>query len=156
VILTLDFLVAFESVMSATRFLVTNQVIAGPYCTFAGLLLLIGELSSALWIFFVAVHTFLTIACGGKCREWVAMKSTSGKGRWVIVAIVWAWVILNGIYGLIFVEPFHPELGPFCTFEILRFLTLDAPSAAGWCWIGNSYFWERIFSFYCIVTRFII
>lgn len=113
-ILTLDMLESFQTIISVIHFEATNQVVAGPYCTFAGLLLSIGNLSSILWVLVIAVHTFLYIACGARCREWVARKSTTGKGRWLVVIGVWTWVIATALYGLIFVEPFHPELGPYC------------------------------------------
>jgi hypothetical protein len=143
---------SFQILVFTIRAVSTGSVEAGPFCTFQGLFLELGELAGAVWVFVVAVHTFLLIACGRRCREWVARKSTSGKGRWCVVIAVWAWVLVNGLYGIIIVEPLHPELGPFCISSCLSHsnCTADDPSAAGWCWIGNSYFWERICGFYGI------
>lgn len=92
----------------------TGSVEPGAFCMVQGLLLEIGELAGAVWVFVVAVHTFLLIAGGRRCRAWVARKSASGKGRWCVVIAVWAWVLVNGLYGIVIVEPLHPELGPFC------------------------------------------
>lgn len=123
----------------------------GPYCTLQGFVLNTGLLGNALWTFVVAVHTFFMIAGSHKVKTWVSTMSTSGKGRWIFVAAVWAFIVFMGCFGLMFLEPFHPERGPYCIIPLASSNNgLDNNSGAGWCWIDQNYFWERIFFFYCI------
>jgi hypothetical protein len=110
----LDWLESTEGVIGLSYFIHTKTVVPGPFCTWQGLFLQLGHLGSAIWMLVIAIHTFLLMACGQRCREWVTRKSESGKARWVLVVCVWIWVMFNGIYGLVFIEPFHPELGPYC------------------------------------------
>jgi hypothetical protein len=112
----LDWLENIESVIALSDYIHTKTVVPGPFCTWQGLVLQLGHLGSAIWMLVIAIHTFLLMACGRRCREWVTRKSGSGKARWVLVVCVWIWVVFNGIYGLLFIEPFHPELGPYCNF----------------------------------------
>ena len=92
-----------------------NSILPGPYCTFQGLILQVGLLAQPLWALVVAVNTFILIAGGPRRSSWVMDKSSSGKGRWFLVAGIWVFVFLIAFSGLLFIQPFHPESGPFCT-----------------------------------------
>jgi hypothetical protein len=97
-----------------TRFLVINSVTPGPYCTLQGVVLTTGDVGSAIWTFVIATHTFVLVVGKPKWREWVSQKSTSGKGRWIFSIAIWAFTLFCGLFGLIFIQPFHPEEGPYC------------------------------------------
>ena len=73
-----------------------------------------GDLAAAIWTFVVTISTFLLLAGGTNVRDWVARKSAEGKGRWCIVAVGWFFIAFAGLFGLIFVQPLHPERGNFC------------------------------------------
>jgi hypothetical protein len=94
--------------------LLRNQVVPGAFCNFQGFMLNSGDIASAIWSFIIAVHTFFLLAGGRKYRTWVAENSTSGKSRWILCALVWAFIIFIGVIGLILIAPIHPEKGPFC------------------------------------------
>jgi len=99
----------------ASHWLVINSIGPGKYCNLQAIALNCGDLGSALWTLVVALSTFLTIAGGPACREWVTRKSTSGKGRWVLVIGIWSFTLFIGLIGFMFIQPFHPEKGPYCT-----------------------------------------
>ena len=86
----------------------------GPYCTFQGVVLQVGLLAQAVWTFVVALSTFLLIAGGNKCQVWMSEKGASGKGRWVFVVVLWAFIWLIALFGLIFIQPLHPGRGAYC------------------------------------------
>ena len=120
----------------------------GPFCTFQGVVLQCGLLAEPIWTFVVTINTFIMIAGGPGPRAWAAEKSSSGKTRWILCFGIWAFVIFIAIFGLLFIEPLHPEKGNYCTLDLSRPLTIDNHAGAGWCWIDAKYFWERIFFFY--------
>jgi hypothetical protein len=79
----------------------------------------------------------------------VAEKSMSGKLRWFLCLGIWSFVLLISTVGIWLIEKIHPERGPFCTPQQTHLkLTLDNNAGAGWCWIDQAYFWERIFFHY--------
>ena len=146
----IDFVQALGSVLSAHG-LVANSVMPGPYCTFQGLVLQCGLLGGAIWTFVVTLNTFLLIAGGPNRRAWVAEKSASGKGRWIICIGIWLFILFIGVFGILFIQPFHPERGTYCILpRSFQLITSDNHAGAGWCWIDAEYFWERIFFFYGI------
>ena len=57
---------------------------------------------------------------------------------------MWTYIILNGLFGLIFVEPIRKDSGPYCISIYIYQANIDDHSGAGWCYIGPDYFWERI------------
>jgi hypothetical protein len=93
----------------------SDSVHSGPTCTLQGFLINTGDISSAIWSFVIAMHTFFLLAGGRGWRTWVADKSTSGKSRWLLCMGIWVFVLFIGIIGPIAIEPLHPEKGPFCT-----------------------------------------
>ena len=119
----LDFVQSFGSLL-ASHWLVIDSIGPGSYCNFQFLVLNSGDLGSALWTLVVALSTFLTIAGGPRCREWVTRKSTSGKGRWVLTLAIWGFILFIGLIGFIFIQPFHPERGPYCIKPRTTFCTL--------------------------------
>jgi hypothetical protein len=144
-----DFVQSFGCILGS-HWLRINAIHPGAYCNFQAVALTAGELGSALWTLVVAVSTFLAIAGGPNMREWVVKKSSSGKGRWVLTLGIWGFIFLISVNGLLFIQPFHPEKGPYCI-TLFRFaVTLVDHIGVGWCWIDQQFFWERIFSFYCI------
>ena len=94
------------------RYLTTNSLITGPYCTFQAVGLISGVIGSAIWTFVITVNTFLLLVCGRSTRAWVIEKSNSGWERWVLCVAVWTFVFLSGLFG--FLEPTTPEKGPYC------------------------------------------
>jgi hypothetical protein len=133
-----------------SRWLAINSIGPGAYCNFQAIALNCGELGSALWTLVVAVATFLSIAGGPRVREWVGKKSSSGKGRWGLTFGIWLFILFIAANGLIFIQPFHPEKGPYCIILFRIAVTLVDHIGVGWCWVDQQFFWERIFSFYCI------
>jgi hypothetical protein len=143
-------LVQSFGILLTSRWVAINSIGPGPYCNFQAIVLNCGDLGSALWTFVVALSTFLSIAGTSSVRQWVVEKSNSGKGRWILTFGIWAFLLFIGVFGLVIVQPLHPEKGPYCI-NLFRFaVTLDDNIGAGWCWIDQQFFWERIFSFYCI------
>ena len=139
----------------STHGLVVNSVMPGPYCTFQGLVLQCGLLGGAIWTFVVTLNTFILIAGGPSRRAWIVEKSASGKGRWIICIGIWTFILFIGLFGLLFIQPFHPEKGTYCTYRFRSCqLTSDNHAGAGWCWIDAQFFWERIFFFYGIALVF--
>ena len=152
-----DFIQSFASLL-AIRYMTTNQLITGPYCTFQAVGLISGDIGSAIWTFVITLNTFLLLAGGRNTRAWVIEKSTSGWGRWVVCFFIWVFILFSGLFGLIFIEPFGSAKGPYCTIPALaspdlepRLTKLDDQSGAGWCYIGSNHFWERIFFTYGII-----
>lgn len=94
------------------RYLTTDSVITGPYCTFQAVGLISGVIGSAIWTFVITVNTFLLLAGGRSTRAWVIEKGNSGWERWVLCIVVWTFVLLSGVFGLL--EPTTPEKGPYC------------------------------------------
>lgn len=71
---------------------------------------------------------------------------------------IWTFILFVGVYGLVFIQPFHPEYGPYCTHpQQISLIYLDDNVGAGWCWIDQRFFWARILSFYgvCILLLFL-
>jgi hypothetical protein len=93
--------------------MIIDSIHPGPFCNFQAIGLNTGDLGSCLWTLVVAITTFLSIV--GPYRDWVTEKSTSGKGRWILTGAIWAFVLFVGVFGLIFIQPLHPEKGPYCT-----------------------------------------
>ena len=91
-----------------------NSLMTGPGCTLQGFLINSGDISSAIWSFVIALHTFTLLAGGHKWRCWVAEKTESGKSRWAVCLGIWAFVFLIGAIGPVVIERLHPEKGPFC------------------------------------------
>lgn len=154
-----------------------NSVVPSPACTIQGILINTGDLSSAIWSFIIAVHTFLVLTGGNNWGEWATRKSLMGKSRWIICAGVWGCVVFLGVIGIIAIDKIQPENGPFCTdppfskvpgmfvvilraivvdgvcggciFAVsLRELIVDNSTEGAWCWIGRNYRWERFFFHY--------
>ena len=94
--------------------LVHNNVLPGGLCTLQGFLIQSGDIASAMWSFIIAVHTFFLLAGGRRWRAWVAEKSTSGKGRWILCLGVWLVVLFIGTIGLMLIQKLYPYKGPFC------------------------------------------
>ena len=107
-----DFIQSFTSLF-AIRYLTTNQLITGPYCTFQAVGLISGDIGSALWTFVITVNTFLLLAGGRNTRAWVIEKSNSGWGRWVVCIVVWLFILFSGLFGFIFIDPLSDK-GPYC------------------------------------------
>jgi hypothetical protein len=80
-------------------------------------------------------------------RSWAAEKSMKGKARWFLSAGVWSGSIFLSTFGLA-IQNYYPENGPYCELLLCLSLTLDNNVGPGWCWIGDNYFWERIFMHY--------
>jgi len=76
-----------------------------------------GDVGSAIWTFVIAAHTFILVVGKPKWRDWMSKKSRSGKARWILSVGVWVFILFCGLFGLIFIEPFHPEDGPYCIFS---------------------------------------
>lgn len=95
--------------------LVHDNVLPGGVCTLQGFLIQSGDIASAIWSFIIAVHTFVLLAGGRKWRGWVAEKSTSGKGRWILCFCVWFVILFIGTIGLMLIQKLYPWKGPFCT-----------------------------------------
>ena len=108
-----DFVESFFGLF-VTRYLTTNSLITGPYCTFQAVGLISGVLGSAIWTFVITVNTFLLLACGRNTRAWVIEKSNSGWGRWVVCIAIWIFILCSGLFGFIFIEPFGTDKGPYC------------------------------------------
>ena len=106
-----DFIQSFASLF-VIRYLTTNLLITGPYCTFQAVALLVGVISSAIWTFVITVNTFLLLACGRNIRAWVIEKSNSGWGRWVVCIVIWSFVLFCALFG--FIEPSGTDKGPYC------------------------------------------
>lgn len=91
-----------------------NAFMTGPGCTLQGFLINCGDVSSAIWSFIVALHTFTLLMGGSKLRGWAAEKTAGGKLRWIICAGVWTFVLFFGAIGPILIQNLHPEDGPYC------------------------------------------
>jgi hypothetical protein len=132
-----------------------DAVVPGTGCTAQGILINIGDVASAWWTLVIAVHTFLVLAGRAQWRSWAAEKSVKGKSRWFLLGGVWSGSIFLSTFGLA-IQNYYPDNGPYC--ELLRCLslTLDNNAGPGWCWIGDSYFWERIFMHYSNSLIFLI
>jgi hypothetical protein len=146
----IDFLQALGS-FSSTHGLIVNSVMPGPYCTYQGLVLQCGLLAGSIWTFVVTVNTSIWIVGRPSIRAWLAEKCTSGKSRWFFCFGIWLFILFIGVFGLVFIQPFHPERGPYCIHPRSCQLILDNHAGAGWCWIDADYFRERIFFFYGIM-----
>jgi hypothetical protein len=109
----LDFAQALATVTVINQ-LQSNSCLPGRLCTFQGWLLNTGDISSAIWSFVIAGHTFFLLAGGRQWRSWVAEKSSSGKARWILCFCIWFFVIFISSIGLVLIEKLHPEKGPFC------------------------------------------
>lgn len=96
-----------------TNHLVLNSILPGPICTLQGFLINSGDIASAIWSFVIAVHTFFLLAGGRRWRTWVAEKSMSGKGRWILCIGIWLFILFIGVIGLILIEKVTHK-GPFC------------------------------------------
>lgn len=94
------------------RYLTTDSLITGPYCTFQAVGLISGVIGSAIWTFVITVNTFLLLAGGVSTRAWVIEKSNSGWERWALCIALWTFVFLSGLFGLL--KPSTPEKGPYC------------------------------------------
>ena len=106
-----DFIESFSGLF-VTRYLTTNTLIRGPYCTTQAVGLIIGVLGSAIWTFVITVNTFLLLAGGRNIRAWVIEKSNSGWERWVLCFVLWLFILISGLFG--FIEPLDPAKGPYC------------------------------------------
>lgn len=115
----LDFIQSFAGLLLANS-LRLNSTLPGPFCSFQGLLLNSGDISSAIWSLVIAWHTFLTLAGGHKLRHWVAEKSAGGALRWIICLSIWLSVLFIGVVGIALIEKVQPERGPFCNFFRLK------------------------------------
>ena len=112
-VLTADFIQALGWTLISYH-LAHNSVIPSPACTIQGILINTGDLSSAIWSFVIAVHTFLVLTGGKDWGEWAARKSLQGKARWIICAGVWFAVVFLGVIGIVAIERISPVDGPFC------------------------------------------
>lgn len=111
--LNIDWLLSIADLLG-TKFLIDDTVVPGPYCMFEGIILRSADLATTVWTFAVRVNTFLLIAGGKNVHEWVERKSSEGKGRWFVVGRIWLFVAFIGLFGIIFIQPFHPEPGNYC------------------------------------------
>jgi hypothetical protein len=111
-LMILDFIESF-TVLFVIRYLTTNSLITGPYCTFQAIGLISGVIGSAIWTFVITVNTFLLLFGGRNTRAWVIEKSNSGWRRWVVCIAVWIFTLLSGLLGF-FIEPFAKDKGPYC------------------------------------------
>jgi hypothetical protein len=91
-----------------------NSLWPGFACDVQGFFINIGDVGSSVWSLVIAIHTFLLLAGGQRTKAWAAEKSTTGKGRWILCACIWAADIFIGLIGPTLVEALHPEKGPFC------------------------------------------
>jgi len=113
-VLTTDFIQALGWTLISYH-LAHNSVIPSPACTIQGILINTGDLSSAIWSFVIAVHTFLVLTGGKDWGEWAARKSLQGKARWIICGGVWFAVVFLGVIGIVAIERIStPVDGPFC------------------------------------------
>jgi len=113
-VLTTDFIQALGWTLISYH-LAHNSVIPSPACTIQGILINTGDLSSAIWSFVIAVHTFLVLTGGKDWGEWAARKSLQGKARWIICAGLWFAVVFLGVIGIVAIERINtPDDGPFC------------------------------------------
>jgi hypothetical protein len=93
----------------------TDSVLPGASCYLQGFLINSGDISTSIWSFVIAMHTFFLLAGGRTYRAWAAEKSTSGKARWFLCLGIWSFVFFIGIIGPAAIARFYPEKGPFCT-----------------------------------------
>jgi hypothetical protein len=91
-----------------------DALMTGPGCTLQGFLINSGDISSAIWSFIIALHSFTLLVGSPKLRGWAADKTTSGKARWIICAGVWIFVFGIGTLGPVVFQNLHPENGPYC------------------------------------------
>jgi len=141
----LDFIESFTTLF-ITRFLTTDSLITGPYCTFQAVGLISGVIGSAIWTLVITVNTFLLLIGGRNMRAWVIEKSSSGWERWVLSIAIWIFVLLSGLFG--FIKPVETDKGPYCIDPLLLGWLLDDQLGTGWCYIGQNYRWESIFFTY--------
>jgi len=106
-----DFVESF-SALFIIRYMTTNSLITGPYCTFQAVTLIGGVLGSAIWTFVITLNTFLLLVGGRNMRAWLIEKSNSGWERWVVCIAVWTFIIFSALFG--FIEPLDPQKGPYC------------------------------------------
>jgi hypothetical protein len=107
-----DFVESFSALL-CSRYLTTNSLITGPYCTVQAVGLIFGVLASAIWTFVFTVNTFLLLAGGRNTRAWLIEKSNSGWERWVVCFALWIFILFSALFG--FIEPLDPNKGPYCT-----------------------------------------
>ena len=107
-----DFVESF-SALFIIRYMTTNSLITGPYCTFQAVALIGGVLGSAIWTFVITLNTFLLLVGGRNVRAWLIEKSNSGWERWVLCVAVWIFILFSALFG--FIEPLDPKKGPYCT-----------------------------------------
>lgn len=118
-VLTLDFVQGLGDVLVGVT-VGQNSLMTGPGCTVQGFLINSGDVSSAIWSFVIAVHTFVLLAGGSRWRTWAAEKGSSGKARWILCFGVWALVVFIGAFGPVVLQNLHPEKGPYCTLSSLE------------------------------------
>jgi hypothetical protein len=87
---------------------------SGTGCTLQGFFINSGDVASAIWSFVIAVHTFVLLAGNRKWSNWVAEKTESGKGRWVVCLGLWGFVFGIGALGPVVIQRVNPEKGPYC------------------------------------------
>jgi hypothetical protein len=111
-----------------------DALMTGPGCTLQGFLINCGDVSSAIWSFIIALHTFTLLAGSPKWRGWAAEKTASGKSRWIVCAGVWIFVFVIGAIGPVVLENLHPEKGPYCIipykFSLMK-MPKSVPDGAG-------------------------
>jgi hypothetical protein len=107
----LDFIQSIGCLLSSYH-LVRGFVAPGMVCEVQGFLKNFGDLSSGVFSFVVAVHTFLLLAGGRKWQPY-AIKTKSGILRWYICMAIWAIIFLIATAGFV-IQNAQPEKGPFC------------------------------------------
>jgi hypothetical protein len=104
----------------AIRWVALDKVVPGPLCTLQGVLLTSGDIGSAIWTFIITIHTFILLAGGRRLRYWITEKTSAGVGRWILGAAVWTFVLISGLFGLLFIEPFQGVKRQYCTWSFER------------------------------------
>ena len=107
----------------------------GFACDVQGFFINVGDVGSSLWSLVIAIHTVLLLAGTQRTRAWAAEASTTGKGRWIVVASVWGLVIGIGLCGPLIIEPLQPWNGPFCMMPPLLVVGLTRDSQQRWRWM---------------------
>jgi G protein-coupled glucose receptor regulating Gpa2 len=108
-----DLIQSLGWVLSAYN-LAHDRLWPGIACDVQGFFINVGDVGSSIWALVIAIHTVLLLAGTHRTRAWAAEASTSGRGRWFIVAGIWGFVISLGLVGPVIIQRIQPWNGPFC------------------------------------------
>ncbi|KZT10984.1 uncharacterized protein LAESUDRAFT_755612 [Laetiporus sulphureus 93-53] len=118
-LLLCDLLQAFGSILNM-RWVANGEIIAGHYCTFQGFIKQSADVSTAIWSFLIALHTFLVVFL-----RW----NMPRRSLYAMFFGGWGFVLLIIIIGP---ASYRKEWGPFYGI------------AGYWCWISSNYDTDRL------------